>query len=914
MLEEGDLDALLACKEREWKELQARRIQQLEGALRDANTQLAAEKDRLQQLKEDFKFNLRVLEERDRDLEHCDAMAARLQAAESTRQAESSELRIRINKLQEALSAEARKREELQRQYQQRIREHRLQLEQVQSLKDRDIQKHRDEYESLKHELERKIQEVEGELALQKQELMVEFDGEMKRREHEFNLRMDEMSNVVLSHELKVKLLTKELEVHNKAYSETLEALRASEDLSREAQKEIKRRVWEIKDVTAVKDARIKDLEDKLSVMEMNRKKEEEIVNRKHEELDRCAREREAALAAVRDAHGEQLRQAENKNRELQTSLDTLTMEKRRLEWNHVDALREKEDQLEKLRSELETTRAGWDSYIAQVSKETVSKDMELQALGERQSKLKAELQRYKVDVERYKQQLVSAVQREQGLEQARVQAELDWQRRCEDAERGQYLKHEELIQGLTRARDQVAAELREKERELQDMSALLRSVTAERDQAVAGLHNKGDFPVREMQGTGEGGSFPSDEIRRLQQQNTSLRAVMAEMRKDMDTLIEQKATAPRPPRTAEPCAETRKYTRSLEEEVKELKKKCRSVEEQLEEARRAPSPLPAPLPALPVSSDNTYLQNHIRTLNETIGGLRAEKVSSSAALKKYEVRVAHLESALVQLTQQLHSKQMESDELRFELANQRKRSGAEEAGLRQRLAAVEMELAGVRREAEEYQRGSLLQNLEAVALGNQVSALKLDIASQREPIVIEQSLMVKQLQDENLRLQQQLLGQLSGGGLSRLDSVSVPTLRSKLKQAVRYISQLTRDKQQLIEMGNRLRAQLAETGLKDPHRPGSVYEPPKGLSSLDSESQTQDPQNRLSALERLQYQLTTQELQYAQREQYKKAPIIVRPNFSESETGDKGQTDNPWALHAKTGHRIEVRELWGRL
>ena len=74
-----------------------------------------------------------------------------------------------------------------------------------------------------------------------------------------------------------------------------------------------------------------------------------------------------------------------------------------------------------------------------------------------------------------------------------------------------------------------------------------------------------------------------------------------------------------------------------------------------------------------------------------------------------------------------------------MELANQKRSWKAEEAGLHQKLVAVEMELAEVRREKEEYQKGSILTNLETVALGNQVSALKMDIASRREPIVCEQ-------------------------------------------------------------------------------------------------------------------------------------------------------------------------------
>lgn len=41
------------------------------------------------------------------------------------------------------------------------------------------------------------------------QELLVEFDAEMKKREHEFRQKADEMSNLVLSHELKVSAVSK---------------------------------------------------------------------------------------------------------------------------------------------------------------------------------------------------------------------------------------------------------------------------------------------------------------------------------------------------------------------------------------------------------------------------------------------------------------------------------------------------------------------------------------------------------------------------------------------------------------------------------------------------------------------------------------------------------------------------------
>lgn len=64
----------------------------------------------------------------------------------------------------------------------------------------------------------------------------------------------------------------------------------------------------------------------------------------------------------------------------------------------------------------------------------------------------------------------------------------------------------------------------------------------------------------------------------------------------------------------------------------------------------------------------------------------------------------------------------MENESLCLELENHKRAAAAEEARLKQRVAATELELNEVRREAEEYQKGSLLYNLETVALGNQAS------------------------------------------------------------------------------------------------------------------------------------------------------------------------------------------------
>lgn len=132
MQNSGDLEAQLALKEREWKELQALRIQQLEMALAETTEQLSTQRERFLRLRDDFQFNLHVLEERDKELERYDALVVRVQTLDSIRQEELSELRIQVAKLQDTLAEERRQNEDLQAQYQRRGVAHRHQLERVQ--------------------------------------------------------------------------------------------------------------------------------------------------------------------------------------------------------------------------------------------------------------------------------------------------------------------------------------------------------------------------------------------------------------------------------------------------------------------------------------------------------------------------------------------------------------------------------------------------------------------------------------------------------------------------------------------------------------------------------------------------------------------------------------------------------------
>ncbi|XP_010790396.1 coiled-coil domain-containing protein 57-like [Notothenia coriiceps] len=151
---------------------------------------------------------------------------------------------------------------------------------------------------------------------------------------------------------------------------------------------------------------------------------------------------------------------------------------------------------------------------------------------------------------------------------------------------------------------------------------------------------------------------------------------------------------------------------------------------------------------------------------------------------------------------------------------------------------------------------------------------------------LMKQTALVRELQEENLCLKrQQTSGQMSGGPLEDVQGTEnkLPVLHSRLKQAASCIARLSRDKQQLIEMGNRLRAQMTTAG------PQESVEPER-----DSFTENQgEHHDRLSALEQLQYQLTTQELQYALRQQHL-PPSTHRGPSTEGAANPRSQGHTP--------------------
>ncbi|KAG7239767.1 hypothetical protein INR49_028354 [Caranx melampygus] len=170
---------------------------------------------------------------------------------------------------------------------------------------------------------------------------------------------------------------------------------------------------------------------------------------------------------------------------------------------------------------------------------------------------------------------------------------------------------------------------------------------------------------------------------------------------------------------------------------------------------------------------------------------------------------------------------------------------------------------------------------------------------------IMQQNALVQQLLEENRSLKKQQLALCQFQNI-QIERSHPHVQHSRLKQAASCIARLSRDKQQLIEMCNRLRAQTTTAGLQEPAEP-----------EKDSPTEKQGEQHdRLSALEQLQYQLTTQvqyllqlsslpctfldELQYALRQRL--CAVSEANNPGPATRG----TANPWSQGHTTTDKPE--------
>ena len=157
--EDDPVKDLLTRKESELMALRSRRVSDLESRVERGATELAELRSRMHQLREDFQYNLNLLDERDRELERYDAQFARAatEAEDSARQVREARLAA-----QEAVSESRRwqqRASESEAHHARRVAEMRDAVERERFNRDESLLRQREEFDQHKRALMRQIAE-----------------------------------------------------------------------------------------------------------------------------------------------------------------------------------------------------------------------------------------------------------------------------------------------------------------------------------------------------------------------------------------------------------------------------------------------------------------------------------------------------------------------------------------------------------------------------------------------------------------------------------------------------------------------------------------------------------------------------------------------------------------------------------
>ena len=112
------LNDRVQAKELEWKSLLQEQNEYLQNELSKTSETLRLEKIRFLKLKEDFEYNLNLLQERDEELYNYENVFQQIKANENLKNEEISNMKIKVDDADIMYKRLAKEKEELQRHYQ----------------------------------------------------------------------------------------------------------------------------------------------------------------------------------------------------------------------------------------------------------------------------------------------------------------------------------------------------------------------------------------------------------------------------------------------------------------------------------------------------------------------------------------------------------------------------------------------------------------------------------------------------------------------------------------------------------------------------------------------------------------------------------------------------------------------------
>ena len=191
-LPDGDtLRELIMTKEKELHDINEYRIVQLEALVRERDTALGDAHTKLVKLKDDFGYNLRLIEERDAELATYDTSFQAAKASLRDKEVQLSEARMQLAEREGAYKEEQKRLGEQEAFWQAKLKDARDELDGARWSMEQEMRRARDEADAMRRDLQRQQRERDEDLDAQRREISGTFDEVMRQRDLEARSRDD---------------------------------------------------------------------------------------------------------------------------------------------------------------------------------------------------------------------------------------------------------------------------------------------------------------------------------------------------------------------------------------------------------------------------------------------------------------------------------------------------------------------------------------------------------------------------------------------------------------------------------------------------------------------------------------------------------------------------------------------------
>jgi len=481
-----NIRTLIAQKEKELSDINEYRVKTLEEALLAKEKELSDQRRKFTKLKEDFQYNLKLLEDRDSELERYDTAFDNLKSVVRDRDIEVTELKVQVAELQSQVNQEASKLTEEQRHHEEKIAEIREQLESTRWARDEELRKQRDEFEPIKRDLQRKLRDKEDEVDAQRKDMAAAFDELTRKREMEIGKREEELQskNAVLLD--KLKQLQRDVEVYQVREQSTQAESDKLRDHVRDLEKKLKRTEWELEDVRHLGEVHTAEVEE--YAHEADRQKQEAIREYEMKNADLTQ-----SLQRLERTHVQQkedfdlrlLRVVSEKDEQykalassLESKVESLLLRVKATEAELEDSrntvrqlsreLQEKDIQVDKVRKESVDALSKKEDAIKELKDEVWNRDAELRSFRDRADMLKKTVEERREEISSFKQELAAALDRERELKRQLTQKQLEWEKEVEERTLRTSNRSDDLLKRMQSEREQTTALLKSREDSIQ--------------------------------------------------------------------------------------------------------------------------------------------------------------------------------------------------------------------------------------------------------------------------------------------------------------------------------------------------------------------------------------------------------------------------------------------------------------